>query len=111
MTVNSSSAYLPVQKKDQKKRSHELKKAVPAGSNYFIPLLLILLFSFVAYLPVFKNGFVNWDDDKYILNNPAIYSIHLKEFFSGYVRGNYHPLTMLVYAIEYQFFGLKATGY
>jgi hypothetical protein len=54
---------------------------------------------------------VNWDDDKYIQNNPLITSIDLKVLFSTYVMGNYHPLTMLGYAIEYQFFGLNASGY
>jgi len=70
----------------------------------------ILLLTFLVYIPSFKGMFV-WDDNNYIQNNPLITSINLKALFSTYVMGNYHPLTMLGYAIEYQFFGLNATGY
>lgn len=79
--------------------------------NYRIPLFLIILITFIAFLPVLQNGFVNFDDDRYILNNPMLASINLSDIFSSYIVGNYHPLTMLIYAIEYQFFGLNAGGY
>jgi len=77
----------------------------------YIGLSLILLITFIVYRVSLSNGFVNWDDDKYIQNNPLITSIDLKVLFSTYVMGNYHPLTILGYAIEYQFFGLNAPGY
>src|SRR5213078_2787736 len=38
-------------------------------------------------------------------------SIDFKEIFSSYVLGNYHPLTMLSFAIEYHFWGLNEAGY
>src|SRR5205085_12286954 len=60
--------------------------------------------------PALKNGFV-WDDDDYIISNTLIRTINLKELFSQYVMGNYHPLTMLGFAIEYKFFGLDENGY
>lgn len=74
-------------------------------------LAIILLISFVIYLPVFNNKLLAWDDDLYIKNNPLVYSINLKNIFSQYVMGNYHPLTILTFAIEYQFFGPNETGY
>ncbi|HET6767293.1 MAG TPA: glycosyltransferase family 39 protein, partial [Chitinophagaceae bacterium] len=74
-------------------------------------LFIILLISVVIYLPVYNNKFLAWDDDVYIKNNPLIYSINLKDIFSQYVMGNYHPLTILTFAVEYQFFGLNETGY
>ena len=87
------------------------KSATPGKDTYFIWLLVIVLISFLAFLPVLHNGFVNLDDDRYILNNPLLFSIDLKEIFSRYVEGNYHPFTMLIYAVEYQLFGLNAQGY
>jgi tetratricopeptide (TPR) repeat protein len=78
-------------------------------SPYFF-LFLILLISFIAYLPSLHNGFA-WDDDGYIQNDPLIYSLNLKDIFSTFKLGNYHPLTMLMLAIEYHFFGFQATGY
>ncbi len=61
-------------------------------------------------MPSLQGGFV-WDDDHYIQHDPLIYSINLNALFSNYVMGNYHPLTMTVYAIEYHFFGLSEKGY
>jgi tetratricopeptide (TPR) repeat protein len=74
-------------------------------------LILIILISFFAYFPVLQNGLLEWDDYGYIKNNPLIYSINLNDIFSHNVMWNYHPLTILILAIEYQFFGLNATGY
>src|SRR5262245_8477009 len=71
---------------------------------------LILLITVIAYLTVFKAGFV-WDDTNYVQNNHLIRSLDLGSIFSNYVMGNYHPLTVLAFAMEYKFFGLNATGY
>src|SRR5262245_47276562 len=80
------------------------------GRDY-LGVLLILTITLIAYRTVFNNGVVNWDDDRYIQDNTLIRSIDLKALFSTYVMGNYHPLTMMTYAIEYQIFGLSAAGY
>jgi protein O-mannosyl-transferase len=99
--------------KKKKSRVKVHKGPEPKQAAIAIPykwLFLILGASFFVYLACLQNGFV-WDDDKYIQNNPLITSIDLRALFSRYVMGNYHPLTMLVYALEYQLFGLDATGY
>jgi protein O-mannosyl-transferase len=70
----------------------------------------ILLATVLVYVPSFKGAFV-WDDSKYIQDNPLITSIDLKALFSKYVMGNYHPFTMLGYAIQYLFFGLSPVAY
>ena len=75
-----------------------------------LALSIILLITLIAYLPIFKGGFV-WDDTTYIQNNELIRTINLKDIFSKYQMGNYHPFTMLAFAIEYQVFGLNETGY
>lgn len=86
------------------------KATNPEKGKYYSALFLILLLSFISYLPVFHNGFV-WDDEFYIQKNPLIHSINLKEIFSQNIMGNYHPLTILTLAAEYHFFGLNETGY
>src|ERR1043165_8996109 len=103
-------------KKTKKKKNIEsnrqVKKPVEKMErSYLFQLFIIILISLIAFFPVLHNGFVNLDDDRYILNNPSLFSINLKDIFSRYVEGNYHPLTMLTYAIEYQLFGLNAQGY
>jgi len=65
-----------------------------------LELGLILLITLLAYLPIFKAGFV-WDDIYYIQNNQLVRSMDLESIFSNYVMGNYHPFTMLAFAIEY----------
>jgi tetratricopeptide (TPR) repeat protein len=76
-----------------------------------VGLAISVLISLIAYLPAFHNGLLAWDDDYYIKNNPLIFSIDLKAIFSQNIMGNYHPFTILVFAVEYYFFGLNATGY
>jgi protein O-mannosyl-transferase len=83
----------------------------PDQWKYYGALAVILVLSFIAYLPVLHNGLLSWDDHSYIQDNPLIYSFNLGDIFSQNVKSNYHPLTILTLAIEYQFFGLNATGY
>lgn len=75
--------------------------------------LLICLIS-VAFYPSLGNGFVNWDDDLYVVNNTVIKSAPqeaLPEILTGYFLGHYQPLTILSYFIEYHFFKLNPFWY
>ena len=85
-------------------------------SNTKLACLIVIAIVAVTYFvfsPSLRNGFVNWDDEEYVTQNPMVTgdAIPLKDIFTKPVSGNYHPLTMLLYAIEYKFFGLNATGY
>ncbi|MCF8450287.1 MAG: tetratricopeptide repeat protein [Taibaiella sp.] len=65
---------------------------------------LIAAVTLIAYCKVFAAGFLSWDDAAYVLQNPDIRAFNLDNFrlwFSGYYVGNYHPLTMLSYTIDY----------
>ena len=73
-------------------------------------LLLVALFiiPLFIYFKSLNNEFTEWDDDKYITQNLDIRTLHgdsinytLKKIFTSYVLGNYHPVTMLSYSIEY----------
>jgi tetratricopeptide (TPR) repeat protein len=105
-------------KRDYKHQPSVLKYSPRAGKavdpdkwKYFAALAIIVLISIIAYLPVFQNGLLAWDDDAYIKNNLWVHSFNLKEIFSHNVMGNWHPITILTLALEYHFFGLNATGY
>ncbi len=87
------------------------KVSKKANYIYYLLLFIILVISLIAYLPVFHNEFVNWDDNQYILDNPFLSQFNLKEIFSRFEMGNYHPLTMLLYTIEYDFFSVSPVGY
>lgn len=89
----------------------DLKPGTKINWRYILLPATILAITFIAYLPVFQNGISTWDDDAYITHNPLIYSLDLKEIFSRNVMGNYHPVSILILAVEYQLFGLNATGF
>lgn len=77
-----------------------------------IPGLVFLVL--LAYLPVIYNGFVSWDDEVYIVNNPLIQSLNWNNFqhiFSTSFEGHYHPFTLLSLSIDYQLFGIHPLGF
>jgi tetratricopeptide (TPR) repeat protein len=50
-------------------------------------------------------GYFPWDDFAYVRDNPDIKPlsfINIKLFFSKFYLGNYHPLTMLSFALDYK---------
>lgn len=71
---------------------------------------MLLVIAAVVFWPSLFNGFTNWDDPAYLMENKVIQSLNgqqLKYVFTHFVEGNYHPLTMLSYAIEYQIIGFQ----
>ena len=59
----------------------------------------------LVYYPALFYGYFPWDDFTYIRDNPDIKSISftsIKLFFSKFYLGNYHPLTMLSFALDYK---------
>lgn len=67
--------------------------------------LILLILGAWAFSGIKGHGFV-WDDLEYIQNNPMLaqpLSKSIPHFFGlNYYVGNYHPLTMTVYALIYQ---------
>ncbi len=81
-------------------------------------LLLCLLLGavvLVSYNPVTHNGFLNYDDDGYITDNPHVRAgltwATVKYAFTTYDKANWHPLTWLSYALDCELFGLNPTGH
>lgn len=73
-----------------------------------------LLLVGLVHLPVLGYDFTNWDDPVYVLRNPDIKNLGWEgagKLFTGFVSGNYQPLTMLAHALEYRLFGLDPRGY
>ena len=99
-----------------------LKKVVKTGTQkkngseagYYLSVAFLILITIIAFFPSLRNGFTNWDDPTYILNNPLIKQLSIentKRIFSEVYFANYQPLHLFSYMIEYHFFGLSATGY
>jgi tetratricopeptide (TPR) repeat protein len=74
----------------------------------------VALATFLVYLPALQNGFVQWDDDPYVVEN-----IHIRSFdasllrwaFSSFYECNWHPLTWISHAFDYAVWGLNPLGH
>ncbi len=65
----------------------------------------IAVLTFLFLYPCLNNKFTNWDDPSYIIQNDLVKSLSasgLKHIFTTPSMGNYHPITILLYAIEYR---------
>ncbi len=84
-----------------------------------ISILAVLAFTYVIMSPVTNAQFTNYDDQGYVKDNKAIRQIDDSHFITKedeswkptYVMGNYHPITMLSYAINYRFYELDPKAY
>ena len=76
--------------------------------------LFTVLASFLVYIPSLDNGFVNWDDPTYVLENAHIRSLG-PEFFNfaltSFYFSNWHPLTLVSYAFDYALWKDDPFGY
>lgn len=103
----------PKAKHQQRKAAKKQKRTNQTGNQWWkdktviIPLLLIALVTFAVYIPALNNGLTNWDDDEYVTNNPYIRSLSMESIqmmfnTSVSVVSNYHPVTLLSLAFDYQ---------
>lgn len=80
-----------------------------------IPLLVLVLVSLAVFCRALGHDFlINWDDRQYVLDNEVVrgFSLdHLKTAFTTFFVGNYAPLHLLSYMLDYHMWGLKASGY
>jgi tetratricopeptide (TPR) repeat protein len=83
----------------------------PVSRSRLIGLLLALA-TLLVYLPVARNGFLNYDDDDYVTENSAIQNgltwTAVKWAFTTQYASNWHPLTWLSHMLDCEFFGLNA---
>jgi tetratricopeptide (TPR) repeat protein len=83
------------------------------STQIFIALGIAII-TWLFLQPCVNNQFTNWDDPGYIKDNSYIKDLSgegLSLIFTKAVMGNYHPLTILSYAIEYSYVRLEPTLY
>ena len=109
----------PVQKANFAPIASKEKKSTPQKLNTqsllkkYSNLLLMAGIGLIIFLVLktcLNNQFTNWDDPGYIKDNALIKDISsegIKNIFSTPIMGNYHPLTILTYAIEYSYVRLE----
>jgi tetratricopeptide (TPR) repeat protein len=88
------------------------KTASPAATWWL--LLAVVLVTAAAFAPAIRNGFTNWDDPGYVLDNPLLRDLSpggLRAIATTFVEGNYHPLTIWSLALDYRSGKLNPAGY
>src|SRR5262245_31084023 len=68
----------------------------------------------IAFLPVLKNDFVNWDDVVILLTNSEYRGLgwaNLRWMFTTTLMGHYVPLTWLSFAVNFRLGGVDPWGY
>lgn len=91
-------------------RSKTPKKDSVSIWKFIAPSILAVI-TFIAYQPALKNDFTNWDDDKYVYENPILKMEKdkaIKESFSRPYYLLYTPLTLISYGLNYWYQGTIA---
>ncbi|MEZ4887193.1 MAG: tetratricopeptide repeat protein [Chitinophagales bacterium] len=101
MKNSKKSHNIPSKKKTIAQHSKERKWAVG----------ILLLITFLVYLPSLQNGFVTWDDNTYVYENEHLINMDVATMLTEPMAHNYHPLTMLSLAANYAVSGFEPFGY
>lgn len=85
------------------------------GKRRVILCLLLALATIVIYNPVVHNGFINLDDNGYLIDNTHVHAgltwSTVKWAFTTFDCENWHPLTWLSHALDWQLFGKNTAGH
>jgi Flp pilus assembly protein TadD len=77
--------------------------------------LLIVAATLAIYNPVNSHPFVNYDDDRYVTQNPHVRAglswDTVRWAFTSTEQANWHPLTWISHALDCQLFGLNPAGH
>ena len=88
--------------------------ASPQKRNVVL-FLLIVVATLALYNPVNQHPFVNYDDDRYVTDNSHIRAglswDTITWAFTSSEQANWHPLTWISHAFDYQMFHLNAAGH
>ncbi|MEI6577249.1 MAG: phospholipid carrier-dependent glycosyltransferase [Bacteroidota bacterium] len=90
------------------------EQAKKPGYLQALSLLALVISCILVYSLSLSNGILNWDDNKYLFENPYLSDFSLKGIravFSSFYMGNYHPLTTLSWMIDYAMAGFKPGWY
>ncbi len=81
-----------------------------SGKPLWMALSAVLVICFFSFYPSLNNSFINWDDNAHVFDNPQLKEPlpkALSYYFGPHtIIGNYIPLTMTVYLLEYKMAGL-----
>src|SRR5579863_2670767 len=104
----------------QAKKSQPLisPSAPPSSSpdlRSFILSLLLVAFTLAIYNPVTHFPFINYDDNRYVPDNPRVQAgltwSTVKWALTTFYYANWHPLTWMSHALDCQLFHMNPAGH
>jgi tetratricopeptide (TPR) repeat protein len=85
------------------------RRRAPVG----VITLAVALAAVAAYLPALQNGYVDWDDDRYIVDNWAAHHLSwegVRWAFTTFHEGNWTPIAWISHMADGTLFGLEPRG-
>jgi protein O-mannosyl-transferase len=83
--------------------------------SYYVPAIVLILLASAVYGQTIGYDFIsNWDDNFYVTHNPDIRGFSAKNIlgvFSSVYVGNYAPVQMLSYMLDYQLAGMNPSWF
>lgn len=79
-----------------------------------LPLLPVMVLTFVAFLPALRGEFVDWDDNTLFLENENYRGLGLAQIrwmFTHATLGHYQPIAWLTLGADYCLWGMNPVGY
>ena len=80
-----------------------------------IGCLLLAVVTLALYNPVNRHPFVNYDDDRYVINNPHVRQGLTADTFTWSLtateQANWHPVTWMSHALDVSLFRLNPAGH
>jgi len=77
--------------------------------------VLLAMLTATVYLPIGWHPFINYDDGTYITNNPNIHDglnwQTIRWCWTSTYASNWHPVTWMAHALDWQLFGAQAGGH
>src|SRR5579863_10551252 len=102
-----------------RKRASPPENAPPVSTDRKRLLAMICialaLATLVVYAQTFRYGFVLYDDDQYVFENPMVKAglsaSGVGWALTTFYYANWHPLTWISYMLDAQLFGIDATAF
>jgi tetratricopeptide (TPR) repeat protein len=91
-----------------------MKERTPQKPAVWLIYLGLGFITLCLYLPALTHGFVEYDDQQYVTENPRVQAgITWTGFIwaFGFHAGNWHPLAWLSHMLDCQFFAARAGGH
>jgi protein O-mannosyl-transferase len=105
---------LPLAKKTPPANESQGIFASPEKGNPIVCLLLAVV-TLALYNPVNRHPFVNYDDDRYVTENPPVRQGLTADTFKWALtsteQANWHPLTWMSHALDVSLFRLNPAGH